>query len=36
MTAAGLHITGDAEADTLLATDPNALLISMVLDRDNR
>lgn len=33
MTAAGLHITGDAEADTLLATDPNALLIGMVLDQ---
>lgn len=33
MTAATLHITGDEQADTLLATDPNALLIGMVLDQ---
>jgi hypothetical protein len=35
MTAAQLHITGDAEADALLAADANALLIGMVLDQRN-
>jgi len=33
MTAAQLHITGDEQADALLARDPNALLIGMVLDQ---
>jgi len=33
MTAAALHITGDEQADALLAADPNALLIGMVLDQ---
>lgn len=33
MTATELYITGDEHADTLLATDPNALLIGMVLDQ---
>lgn len=33
MTASHLHITGDAQADALLASDPNALLIGMVLDQ---
>ena len=33
MTAAQLHITGDGKADALLAADPNALLIGMVLDQ---
>jgi len=33
MTATELYITGDQRADTLLATDPNALLIGMVLDQ---
>src|SRR3954467_6649832 len=33
MTATDLYITGDQRADTLLATDPNALLIGMVLDQ---
>jgi uncharacterized HhH-GPD family protein len=28
-----LHITGDADADTLLSTDPLALLIAMLLDQ---
>ena len=28
-----LHITGDPEADTLLSTDPLALLLGMVLDQ---
>jgi uncharacterized HhH-GPD family protein len=28
-----LHITGDADADTLLSTDPLALLIGMLLDQ---
>jgi uncharacterized HhH-GPD family protein len=28
-----LHITGDEQADALLASDPNALLIGMVLDQ---
>ena len=30
---AELHITGDAEADSLLSTDPLALLIGMLLDQ---
>jgi uncharacterized HhH-GPD family protein len=30
---ANLHITGDAEADTLLSTDPLALLLGMLLDQ---
>jgi len=30
-----LHITGDQQADALLAADPNALLIGMVLDQHN-
>ena len=33
MTAAELFLTGDAQADALLAADPNALLIGMVLDQ---
>lgn len=33
VTATELYITGDEQADTLLATDPNALLIGMVLDQ---
>jgi uncharacterized HhH-GPD family protein len=33
MTAAQLFITGDKQADALLASDPNALLIGMVLDQ---
>jgi len=33
MTAAELFLTGDARADALLAADPNALLIGMVLDQ---
>ena len=33
MTATELYITGDEHADALLATDPNALLIGMVLDQ---
>lgn len=33
MTALQLHITGDERADALLAADPNALLIGMVLDQ---
>ena len=33
MTASALHITGDERADALLAADPNALLIGMVLDQ---
>ncbi len=33
MTASQLHITGDEQADALLASDPNALLIGMVLDQ---
>ena len=28
-----LWLTGNAEADTLLSTDPNALLLGMVLDQ---
>jgi len=31
-----LRITGDPEADALLGTDPNALLIGMVLDQQDR
>ncbi len=31
-----LHITGDERADELLSTDPNALLIGMVLDQQDR
>ena len=30
---ANLHITGDAEADALLSTDPLALLLGMLLDQ---
>jgi uncharacterized HhH-GPD family protein len=33
MTAGTLYITGDADADRLLNTDPNALLIGMLLDQ---
>ena len=33
MTATQLHITGDEQADALLARDANALLIGMVLDQ---
>ena len=33
MSAAQLFITGDQQADALLASDPNALLIGMVLDQ---
>lgn len=33
MEASTLHITGRPEADMLLTTDPNALLIGMVLDQ---
>jgi uncharacterized HhH-GPD family protein len=33
MTASHLFITGDERADALLASDPNALLIGMVLDQ---
>jgi hypothetical protein len=33
MTASHLHVTGDEQADALLASDPNALLIGMVLDQ---
>lgn len=33
MSAAQLFITGDKQADALLANDPNALLIGMVLDQ---
>jgi uncharacterized HhH-GPD family protein len=33
MSAAQLFITGDEQADALLASDPNALLIGMVLDQ---
>jgi uncharacterized HhH-GPD family protein len=33
MTASALHLTGDERADALLSTDPNALLIGMVLDQ---
>ena len=29
----GFYLTGDRSADELLATDPNALLIGMVLDQ---
>jgi hypothetical protein len=36
MTATQLHITGDEQADALLARDANALLIGMVLDQRNR
>jgi hypothetical protein len=36
MTATHLHITGDERADALLAADPNALLIGMVLDQQVR
>src|SRR3954463_12041995 len=33
MPASALHLTGDERADALLSTDPNALLIGMVLDQ---
>ena len=33
MAKTALHITGDAEADTVLSRDPLALLIGMVLDQ---
>ncbi len=33
MTLVELHITGDAEADELLSSDPLALLIGMLLDQ---
>jgi uncharacterized HhH-GPD family protein len=33
MTASELYLTGDATADALLASDPNALLLGMVLDQ---
>src|SRR5664279_358164 len=33
MTASKMYLTGDPAADSLLATDPNALLIGMVLDQ---
>lgn len=33
MTDHQLHLTGNAEADALLSTDPNALLIGMTLDQ---
>lgn len=33
MTARTLWLTGNAEADALLSTDPNALLLGMVLDQ---
>jgi uncharacterized HhH-GPD family protein len=33
MTASTLYLTGDPAADELLAADPNALLIGMVLDQ---
>src|ERR1700709_656994 len=33
MTAERLYLTGNPEADTLLAEDPNALLLGMVLDQ---
>ncbi len=31
-----LHITGDDRADALLSTDPNALLLGMVLDQQDK
>ncbi len=31
--AAALHLTGDADADALLSTDPFALLVGMLLDQ---
>ena len=34
--ATDLYLTGDPKADALLATDPNALLIGMVLDQRMR
>ena len=33
MTAKSLYLTGKPDADALLATDPNALLLGMVLDQ---
>jgi uncharacterized HhH-GPD family protein len=33
MTAQSLYLTGKPDADALLATDPNALLLGMVLDQ---
>lgn len=33
MTASEMHLTGDPTADALLASDPNALLLGMVLDQ---
>lgn len=33
MSTAALHLTGDTDVDRLLSTDPNALLIGMVLDQ---
>lgn len=35
-TQRSLWITGDERADTLLSTDPNALLLGMVLDQQDR
>jgi uncharacterized HhH-GPD family protein len=34
--SAELHLTGDENADQLLSSDPNALLIGMVLDQQDR
>lgn len=34
--SADLHLTGDENADRLLSSDPNALLIGMVLDQQDR